>query len=164
MDVVDANPLFQTPMGKEKPIPRILKLKPEHVEQMGGQIKFTPARFNVGAENERSIVTSTGPYIITWNFRKVKQNRLNEYTMKKYGDVVGTCIRFPFPSFSLLSFTPAQQNSHLYLSFSGRSFPLQSGTIRRRRTAEQRHHGPQGHRQDPVLDWRISLHQAIHSR
>jgi len=80
---------FQTPMGKEKPVPRVLRLKPDHVNMMGGDVKFTPARFNVGEkENERSIVTSTGPYVITWNFRKVKQNKLNEYTMKKYGDVV----------------------------------------------------------------------------
>lgn len=80
---------FESTMGKEKPVPRILRLKPEHVELMEGKVSFTPARFNVGeSDEERSIVTSTGPYIITWNFRKVKQNKLLEYTMKKYGDIV----------------------------------------------------------------------------
>ncbi len=113
----------QKPMGKDKPVPRILQLKPDHVEQMGGkvlqskkqkqnikqkqktqsrgcvlwfififsfsflfyflfQINFTAARFSVGQDEERSIVTSTGPYVITWNFRKVKQNKLSEYQVK----------------------------------------------------------------------------------
>jgi hypothetical protein len=90
-------------MGKEKPVPRILRLKPEHVELMEGKVNFTPARFNVGeSDEERSIVTSTGPYIITWNFRKVKQNKLKEYTMKKYGDIVGTL--FVIPSASVFLF------------------------------------------------------------
>jgi hypothetical protein len=79
---------FETPMGKNKPVPRRLQLKPEHIEMMGGNISFTPARFNVGQEEERSIVTSTGPYVIAWNFRKVKQNKLNEYQIKKYDDVI----------------------------------------------------------------------------
>ncbi|KAL6062309.1 Vacuolar import and degradation protein 27 [Balamuthia mandrillaris] len=64
---------FETSMGKEKPVPRRLQLKREHIEQMQGHVRFTPARFNIGQDTERSIVTSTGPYIITWNFRKVKQ-------------------------------------------------------------------------------------------
>jgi len=87
-------------MGQQKPIPRRLQLKREHIQEMGGevsiwilylkgdatnnnnQINFTTARFNVGQEMERSIVTSTGPYVITWNFRKVKQNNLFEYQVK----------------------------------------------------------------------------------
>jgi hypothetical protein len=126
-------------MGKEKPVPRILRLKPEHVELMEGKVSFTPARFNVGeSDEERSIVTSTGPYIITWNFRKVKQNKLLEYTMKKYGDIVGTlshllhstfigliivCLRWSWPISHLTS--PSSS------SFSKQS-PITSVTTRRR--------------------------------
>jgi len=79
---------FEKTMGKQKPIPRRLQLKREHIQQMGGEINFTTARFNVGQEMERSIVTSTGPYVITWNFRKVKQNKLDEYQIKRYNDII----------------------------------------------------------------------------
>jgi len=78
---------FETSMGKEKPIPRRLQLRREHIAEMGG-ISFTPAKFNTGPDKETSIVTSTGPYVITWNFRKVKQNQLNEYQVKQYKEVV----------------------------------------------------------------------------
>ncbi|KAE8542527.1 hypothetical protein D1P53_001307 [Cryptococcus gattii VGV] len=49
-----------------KPIPRRLQLKPEHVAYMEDPVSFTPARFNTGIhEAEKSIVTSTGNYVIT---------------------------------------------------------------------------------------------------
>jgi len=79
---------FETPMGKEKPSPRRLQLRKEHIAQMGGKISFTPARFNTGTNLETSIVTSSGPFIVTWNFRKVKQNKLNEYQIKQYKETV----------------------------------------------------------------------------
>ncbi|KAF9018163.1 hypothetical protein BGZ52_004484 [Haplosporangium bisporale] len=47
-------------------------------------VSFTPARFNTGAnEEEMQIVTSTGPYVITWNFRRVKLGH-REYSMREY--------------------------------------------------------------------------------
>jgi len=83
---------FEKSMGQAKPIPRRLQLKPEDISKMGGQVNFTPARFNTtaqsGVQDERSIVTSTGPYLISWNFRKVKQNILNEYQIRKYDSVI----------------------------------------------------------------------------
>ncbi|KAJ3412789.1 hypothetical protein HDV05_000256 [Chytridiales sp. JEL 0842] len=80
---------FQKSLGDKKPIPRRLQLRPEHVAFMGGKVNFTPARFNTieGSNGEeKSIVTSTGPYVITWNFRRVKQGRLFDYTIKEYND------------------------------------------------------------------------------
>ncbi|KAJ1805408.1 Vacuolar import and degradation protein 27, partial [Coemansia sp. RSA 2599] len=58
---------FETsfPQAK-KPAPRRLQLKPEHVVYMGGPASFTPAKFNQspsGKESERTIVTSTGPFV-----------------------------------------------------------------------------------------------------
>jgi len=79
---------FDVSMGKQKPIPRRLQLRREHIIEMGGKISFTPARFNTGPDKETSIVTSTGPFVVTWNFRKVKQNHLNEYQIKEYKEVV----------------------------------------------------------------------------
>src|SRR5690242_4364197 len=55
---------------------------------MGVPVSFTPARFNTGEMSERSIVTSTGPYVITWNFRRVKAGHLYDYQIKKYDDTI----------------------------------------------------------------------------
>ncbi|KAJ3098937.1 hypothetical protein HDU97_003574 [Phlyctochytrium planicorne] len=79
---------FSKSFGDKKPAPRRLQLKPEHVAFMGTPISFTPARFNTGEGEEKSIVTSSGPYVITWNFRRVKQGKLFDYTIKKYNENV----------------------------------------------------------------------------
>eukprot|EP01090_Pellita_catalonica_P019658 TRINITY_DN6764_c0_g1_i1.p1 TRINITY_DN6764_c0_g1~~TRINITY_DN6764_c0_g1_i1.p1 ORF type:complete len:512 (-),score=100.16 TRINITY_DN6764_c0_g1_i1:58-1593(-) len=79
---------FEVRMGKDKPVPRLLQLKRAHIEMMGGKIRFTPARFNTGVNPERSIVTSSGRFVITWNFRKVRQNILTEYKIKEESDTV----------------------------------------------------------------------------
>ncbi|KAI8803463.1 VID27 cytoplasmic protein-domain-containing protein [Cladochytrium replicatum] len=79
---------FQKPMGEKKPHPKRLQLKPEHVAWMGTEVNFTPAHFNAGEGDEKSIVTSTGPFVITWNFRRVKQGKLWDYQIKKYADNV----------------------------------------------------------------------------
>ena len=92
-----------------KPIPRRLQLKPEHLAYMATEISFTPARFNTGeGQVEKNIVTSSGPFVITCkscslrysrcrrtkthrvppftigDFKRVKQGKLDEYSIKKY--------------------------------------------------------------------------------
>ncbi|KAJ1569850.1 hypothetical protein HK096_000286 [Nowakowskiella sp. JEL0078] len=81
---------FQKSMGeKTKPVPKRLQLKPEHVAWMGTEVSFTTAHFNTGDnEDEKTIVTSTGPYVITWNFRRVKMGKYYDYQIKKYSDTV----------------------------------------------------------------------------
>jgi hypothetical protein len=79
---------FEKRMGKNKPLPRRLQLKPEHLQRIGGKVAFTPARFNINENGEKWIATTTGPYIITWNFRKVKQNILDVYQIKKYSQTI----------------------------------------------------------------------------
>lgn len=76
-----------------KPTPRRLQLKPEHVQYMSQAgnppLSFTAARFNSGiGEEEKSIVTSTGKFVITWNFRRVKQGRMDDYKISSYNDKV----------------------------------------------------------------------------
>ncbi|CAG8598099.1 9853_t:CDS:10, partial [Funneliformis mosseae] len=80
----------------EKPKAKRLQLKPEHLALMKHDVNFTPARFNTGEyETERTIITSTGPFVITWNFRQVKLGKLNEYHIKRYSDdVVADNFRF----------------------------------------------------------------------
>ena len=81
---------FTKSMGgsESKPVPKRLQLKPEHVAYMGSAPSFTPARFSTGQSEERAIITSSGPYVITWNLRRVKQGHLYDYQIKKYEDVV----------------------------------------------------------------------------
>ncbi|KAJ3341941.1 hypothetical protein HDU93_003762 [Gonapodya sp. JEL0774] len=81
---------FTKSMGQSKPVPRRLQLKPEHVAYMGSSVVFTPARFDTGEGAEKMIVTSTGEYVVSWNFRKVKAGGkgADEYVIKKYGKVV----------------------------------------------------------------------------
>eukprot|EP01135_Chromosphaera_perkinsii_P012441 Nk52_evm52s2657 gene=Nk52_evmTU52s2657 len=79
---------FSKSMGAKKPAPKRLQLKPEHVAFMGNQVKFTHARFNTGEYGEKFICTSSGPFVITWNFRQVKLNKLYGYQIKQYTDNV----------------------------------------------------------------------------
>lgn len=63
----------------KKPKPRRLTIKPEHVAYMsletgGKPLSFTKAHFNTGLDSkETSIVTSSGPYVISWSLKKVLQ-------------------------------------------------------------------------------------------
>ncbi|SPC60696.1 probable VID27 - involved in Vacuole import and degradation [Ustilago sp. UG-2017b] len=68
-----------------KPQPKRLTLKPSHVAYMGSAISFTPARFNTGSDQETSIVTSTGAYVVSWSFNEVKKGNLGSYVLKRYG-------------------------------------------------------------------------------
>ncbi|GAA5865793.1 hypothetical protein JCM3774_003096 [Rhodotorula dairenensis] len=79
----------------EKPTPRRLTLKPEHIAHMqevqgGDGVSFTPAKFNAGlsGEPERTIVTSTGPFIVAWNFRQVKTGNVHNYTLRRFSEEV----------------------------------------------------------------------------
>jgi len=73
--------------------PILLQLTPEDVVIVGGKVKFTPAKFNVVAE-ETLIVTSTSNWVIMWNFADIATNidhdgPLNvKYTKRWYPDQV----------------------------------------------------------------------------
>ncbi|CAD6578150.1 MAG: hypothetical protein CYPHOPRED_000460 [Cyphobasidiales sp. Tagirdzhanova-0007] len=74
-----------------RPTPRCLTLKQEHLAYIGGQpnLNFTPAKFNTGVGDlEKTIVTSTGPFVVAFNFRAVKAGRLREYKIKRYDETI----------------------------------------------------------------------------
>ena len=85
---------FERSFGKDaKPQPRRLGLQPAHVAQFqhetGAALAFTPARFNTGVDDtETSIVTATGPFIVTWNLKRVLAGRRDPYTIKRYAEEV----------------------------------------------------------------------------
>ncbi|PRP79068.1 vacuolar import and degradation protein [Planoprotostelium fungivorum] len=86
---------FQKPLGKDKPAPKRLQLSQADIVNMGGQISFTPAKFNGGAGQEKAIVTSTGPYVVTWNFSKIKKGIYDAYDVKEYSeDVIGDQFKY----------------------------------------------------------------------
>ncbi|PUU81575.1 VID27 cytoplasmic protein-domain-containing protein [Tuber borchii] len=83
-----------------KPRPRRLGLSPSHVAQMQAETKkplsFTVAKFNTGLDAaETAIITSTGPFMVTWNMKKVLAGRKDPYTLKRYSeDVKADNFRF----------------------------------------------------------------------
>tara|TARA_R110002060_G_scaffold43729_10_gene55094 strand:- start:381 stop:1784 length:1404 start_codon:yes stop_codon:yes gene_type:complete len=85
---------FEKSFGKDsKPQPRRLGLTPSHVAQFqhetGAALSFTPARFNTGEGlNETSIITATGPFIVTWNMKKVLRGSKDPYSIKRYAEEV----------------------------------------------------------------------------
>jgi VID27 C-terminal WD40-like domain len=85
---------FEKSFAKDKkPQPRRLGLSPSHVAQFqhetGAPLSFTPARFNTGLDyKETSIITATGPFIVTWNLKKVLAGKKDPYTIKRYSEQV----------------------------------------------------------------------------
>ncbi|KAL8711043.1 MAG: hypothetical protein Q9220_004424 [cf. Caloplaca sp. 1 TL-2023] len=85
---------FEKGFAKDsKPQPRRLTLQPSHVAQFQFETKvplsFTPARFNTGVDDkETSIITATGPFIVTWNMKKVLAAKRDPYTIKRYEEEV----------------------------------------------------------------------------
>lgn len=78
---------FTKSLGDNKPSPIILRLKPEHIADLGGKVCFKQAHFNIGGV-ESSIVASTGNAVVTWNFDKVKRGHSDSYVIKLYSDEV----------------------------------------------------------------------------
>lgn len=85
---------FEKSFAKDsKPQPRRLALTPSHVAQFQHETKaplsFTPARFNTGPDSEETtIITATGPFIITWSLKKVLAGRKDPYSIKRYAEEV----------------------------------------------------------------------------
>ncbi|ORZ36573.1 VID27 cytoplasmic protein-domain-containing protein [Catenaria anguillulae PL171] len=91
-----ATTAFSTRMPKDgRPSAARLALRPEHVAKMGMAPRFTAAYFNVSVTGESSLVTSTGPYVITWSLDDVIKGRKDKYVIKRYDeDVVADQFRF----------------------------------------------------------------------
>lgn len=75
---------FEKSISKSKPQPFKLTVDPKDiVKYQIKQVNFTPARFNNGDDiHETSIVSSTGKFLLTWNFEKVKKGMLRGYKIK----------------------------------------------------------------------------------
>lgn len=78
----------------EKPMPKKLQLKPEHMAYIKGKyglnVKFSVAKFNETSHGDlpTHIISSIGPFAVTWKFDKLLQNQKNCYKIKQYSDNV----------------------------------------------------------------------------
>ncbi|KAH6677225.1 VID27 cytoplasmic protein-domain-containing protein [Halenospora varia] len=85
---------FEKSFGKDsKPQPRRLGLTPAHVAQFqyetGVPLAFTPARFNAGEGlSETTIISATGPFVVTWNMKKVLRGAKDPYHIKRYQEEI----------------------------------------------------------------------------
>ena len=85
---------FEKAFAKDaKPAPRRLALTPSHVAQFhhetGVPLSFTPARFNTGeGKDETTIITATGPFVVTWSLKKVLAGRKDPYIIKRYSEEI----------------------------------------------------------------------------
>lgn len=78
---------YKQPVGRDKPIPKRLQLKPEHLAYINEEIDFTPAKFSTDS-SESSIITSTGSYVVKWNLDDVLNGKLYSYQLAKCNDLV----------------------------------------------------------------------------
>jgi hypothetical protein len=76
---------FNAQMGKEKPNPKTLKIKPIDLNKYNMEkLSFTPAKFNVNTlDGETNIITSMGDFVVIWNFSKIKKGILDDYKIKR---------------------------------------------------------------------------------
>ncbi|KAF2402327.1 VID27-domain-containing protein [Trichodelitschia bisporula] len=100
VDTLQKDGKFEGKLGFErsfpkdsKPQPRRLALSPNHVAQFQHETKapisFTPAKFNTGPDTEETtIVTATGPFIISWSMKKLLRGVKDPYSIKRYSEVV----------------------------------------------------------------------------
>lgn len=85
---------FMKPFDADsKPIPKRLTISPENASLMfaktGKSLKFTPAKFNSGWDNKTvSIITSSGPFVISWSMKDVLTGKSENYLIKQYDDTV----------------------------------------------------------------------------
>jgi len=73
-------------MGKLKPHPYVLRLKYADIQKFKlRKVEFTAAHFDHGHNvEEHWIISSTGPFIVKWNFSKLKKAGIvNSYSIRK---------------------------------------------------------------------------------
>ncbi|SMR53487.1 unnamed protein product [Zymoseptoria tritici ST99CH_1E4] len=85
---------FEKAFAKDnKPQPRRLALTPSHVAQFQHETKvplsFQVAHFNTGPDQEETtIISATGPFVVTWSMKKVLAGRKDPYSIRRYSEEV----------------------------------------------------------------------------
>lgn len=76
---------YSKPLGKEKPTPKRLQLKPQHLSQIQDEVSFKPAKFD---QDDSVIVTSTGKFVVKWRVCDVKNGQVYDYSLKGLQDMI----------------------------------------------------------------------------
>lgn len=76
---------YSKPVGKDKPAPKRLQLKPQHLSLIKEEILFTTAKFD---QDDSVIVTSTGRFVVKWSVSDVKNGDIYNYSLKALYDVI----------------------------------------------------------------------------
>jgi len=88
---------FEAANAKDRSKPIKLQIdKKDLIKYNIGEVSFTAAHFNTGDNIDESwIVTSTGPYVVTWNFNRLKSSGGSSYEIKlTTQEVVAEQFRF----------------------------------------------------------------------
>jgi hypothetical protein len=87
---------FHQSIAASAEAPMKLQLDPSDIARLGiSKVRFTAAHFNIGPDQEEYISTSTGPFIVTWNFRKIQAGQRFQYKIKRFdSDVVADNFLF----------------------------------------------------------------------
>ncbi|KAI5172437.1 hypothetical protein NEFER03_1540 [Nematocida sp. LUAm3] len=72
---------FKKSLGKEKPVPKKLMVRPEHLHIFNGAINFTNASISTD-EHEKFALVSTGEWLIVWDIKRVLLGHVFTYTIK----------------------------------------------------------------------------------
>lgn len=86
--------------GSENVKTYVLNISPEHASYMVTSTKkpisFTKASFNTGVDKEeQTIVTSSGPFAVSWSLKKILKGDKKPYVMKRYDtDVIEDNFEF----------------------------------------------------------------------
>jgi len=112
---------FDVRMGAQKPAPIKLTVLPADLVKYGiTELNFSPAVFNTGTlanSTEEWICSATGPWVITWDFAKVKKGIRNAYKISRSEEsVVMDMFRHNYANDLLV----AEQNS-VYMSHINRN-------------------------------------------
>ncbi|ELA41987.1 uncharacterized protein VICG_01004 [Vittaforma corneae ATCC 50505] len=76
---------YSKSIGKNKPTPKRLQLKPQHLSLIKDEVSFIPAKFD---QDDTMIVTSTGRFVVKWRVKDVKAGNLYDYSLKALYDVI----------------------------------------------------------------------------
>jgi VID27 C-terminal WD40-like domain len=72
---------FSKSLGQDKPVPKKLHVRPEHVRHLGGEVNFTEATISTDAE-EQNIMVSTGSHVILWDLKRALRGDIYSYKVK----------------------------------------------------------------------------------
>ncbi|KAI5160107.1 hypothetical protein NEAUS03_0879 [Nematocida ausubeli] len=73
---------FKKSLGQNKPVPKKLIVRPEHLHYFNGEVNFTNASISTD-KNEKYVIVSTGEWILVWDMEKVLKGHVFNYQIKK---------------------------------------------------------------------------------